>query len=194
MDDDKFRETMNVEATPENFVSPRGGNWKGNDGSSIGLTVRIDRGMEGVYRWKYRKDRELRIQRGCTRAYSVESGLPGSVDRCPGRAAIYNHPCSLPPSLAPTLSLGPSPSLLRLSQLYAFKPLRQPGFPANSSTPLSYLPFASSFSRLILPSRNWSKWYRSFLPEMCIQKFLSFFFFQFLRAVNIKRHNALKGI
>lgn len=48
------------------------------------------------------------------RANSVESGLPGSVDRCPGRAAIYNHPCSLPPSLSLTLLPSSSVSLLHL--------------------------------------------------------------------------------
>lgn len=117
MNDVSLRETMNVEATPENLVPPRGGNGKGNDGSSIGLTVGGTEGATGENTGRIANSGF----REAVRAYSVESGLPGSVDRCPGRAAIYNHPCSLPPSLAPTLSLDPSPSLLRLSQSYAFR-------------------------------------------------------------------------
>lgn len=112
MNDVSLRETMNVEATPENLVPPRGGN-----GSSIGLTVGGTEGATGENTGRIANSGF----REAVRAYSVESGLPGSVDRCPGRAAIYNHPCSLPPSLAPTLSLDPSPSLLRLSQSYAFR-------------------------------------------------------------------------
>lgn len=117
MNDVSLRETMNVEATPENLVPPRGGNGKGNDGSSIGLTIGGTEGATGENTGRIANSGF----REAVRAYSVESGLPGSVDRCPGRAAIYNHPCSLPPSLAPTLSLDPSPSLLRLSQSYAFR-------------------------------------------------------------------------
>lgn len=115
MNDVSLKETMNVEATPENLVSPRGGNGKGNDGSSIGLTVGGTERATGENTGRIANSGF----REAVRAYSVESGLPGSVDRCPGRAAIYNHPCSLPPSLAPTsrpLSFAPTAfTILRLS-------------------------------------------------------------------------------
>lgn len=144
MNDVSLRETMNVEATPENLVPPRGGNGKGNDGSSIGLTVGGTEGATGENTGRIANSGF----REAVRAYSVESGLPGSVDRCPGRAAIYNHPCSLPPSLAPTLSLDPSPSLLRLSQSYAFR-----------TAPPTWLPceqlrssFVSTFRFFFLPN------------------------------------------
>lgn len=67
-------------------------------------------------RWKYRKDAWIASSDSeAVRTNSVESGLPGSVDRCPGRAAIYNHPCAPPPSL----SLASNLTLLSHSPMFS---------------------------------------------------------------------------
>ena len=89
--------------------------------------------------------------------------FPGSVDRCPGRAAIYNHPCSLP------LSLSLSPTWLS-SSVSLLHPRFQPMPPfdvgpvslcylaslqaLSASSPFEIYPFDYPFSFLSSPSKH----------------------------------------
>lgn len=180
---------------PKTSVSLVEGNWKGG----WWIIDRFDRSDRTIEEGATGENTGRIANYGfrvAVRANSVESGLPGSVDRCPGRAAIYNHPCSLPPSLAPALSLGLSPSLLRLSALRLQQTAPPPTWlPCEQlHSPLRIYLLSFFFPRhLILrllreiDQNGIDPILLAWNVYACIRKFLFFFFFfsffQFLRDV-----------